>query len=196
MEIGALVSAVRSTQSLISFLLGGASHDILSGIGDTHLESALSALRSAKSANNPHIFIAEARGHLRTAHVSYQRIWKKRDTTFRRSVQGLSAETAADKDFFVCCLAVLCSLYLEEPKDIEQSLSDARIALRLRRRWFEAASDEGDEGTLHVLGTLAGALLNPTEWGVFGHEWIFDFDSAEDFDEFGKFEKAVKSYKK
>jgi hypothetical protein len=120
-------------QALRSYLEGGKFQATLEAVGDVHFAAAADALKS-RGTRETLASIREARGHLRTAHHAYRRIWDipLRRTIFVATLGGIDVRllSAAIKDCIACSLIATTYAYFDEREDVEDFLHRAEVARR------------------------------------------------------------------
>jgi hypothetical protein len=122
-ELTTLISALKTINTLKSFVMGGGIEDLF---GDIELAASKDALNKAKIAKDPRAQVWLAVSHLESAHRAYLGVYKDKAAWWNpQSVSNRYIE-AAYKDRWTMCLMAVCYKFLGESALIDKAIGQAK----------------------------------------------------------------------
>jgi hypothetical protein len=151
-NIGALIGALGSYQTIIEFIDKGSLLQILSTIGDVHLEAANRELRNLKSSADKRAGVNRAATCLQVAMVAYE---KQRSKSLTKAALDFDRDLrAANRREMSMIALVACYLYLQEWRLAERVLDEEEARIN------KPAKSDGLE-TLDMFGGMLVGFLSP-----------------------------------
>lgn len=151
-QIGALISALGSYQTVLEFIDNGRLLQMLSTIGDVHLEAANRELKNLKSSSDKRACVNRAATCLQVAIVAYEKLVSKSMTRAALDIDR-SIRAGVQREIAMIAL-VTCYLYLQEWRLAEKVLDEEEARLN------ESGKSDTAE-TLDIFGGILVSFFNP-----------------------------------
>jgi hypothetical protein len=159
---------VLSTYDTVRTFVNESMVELLTTMGDVHLQAAKDALLKIKKSPNPAAHVWSATNHLEVAQISYRKTWAEAGT-LSEIFRNPSLESAAAKEINAIRLLIVCYVYLKEIPSIPTLLEKLDQA---NERIQYGGHELGDYWILNV--EQWHHILTKHEFPV-SREWIAEF---------------------